>query len=508
MKEIDYIVFNFDWYDSLQELEPIDKVKILDCIFAYARHQQLPELPYYLRAIFSVLKSQIDKNVETAEQYVKSRRENGAKGGRPAKRDVYRKSAVEKLEKNQKEPTLTYANLDKPTLTYANLDKPTLTDRFLHINSDDAQRVTKVFQSINISSENSTDAQIFNFEPSEDLQQVFLPQNFVNDSVILLLQGISASTELPAQINGSEQNSAAQPFDILIVNKEIYKNLNFHLNNNKNSSEFFNEVLACVCACALLLLLLSIYYIYYYILYYYYYLKKEKEKKEKKEKDKKQNCENSTSAVQDLQPLEVEVVAVEQLAQKQEKKIEQEQLKIAAFALDTQVVATQPKTEQYLPTTQQAYDDFLSDFFSERNAIKVEQFCMSEHIMPAELRDIAQQVVNDWMLTERQHRTGQELRCHFLNTCRKKIDIQRKRKRNPTLEEKRQELIDGQIRDLQAIAAEKGSALYSETLEDKIRIINELKQKKKNGEKVDFYLGMYEDEVYRLTGDRSWLAED
>lgn len=74
----DSVVFYKSFYESINELPPESALKIYNSIFRYAFADELPELFGIEKALFTVIKPQIDAN--------NKRYENGRKGGRPPKR--------------------------------------------------------------------------------------------------------------------------------------------------------------------------------------------------------------------------------------------------------------------------------------------------------------------------------------------------------------------------------------------------------------------------------------
>lgn len=74
----DSVVFYKSFYESINELPPESALRIYNSIFGYAFADELPELSGIEKALFTVIKPQIDAN--------NKRYENGRKGGRPQKR--------------------------------------------------------------------------------------------------------------------------------------------------------------------------------------------------------------------------------------------------------------------------------------------------------------------------------------------------------------------------------------------------------------------------------------
>lgn len=74
----DSVVFYKSFYESINELPPESALKIYNSIFGYAFADELPELSGIEKALFTIIKPQIDAN--------NKRYENGRKGGRPPKK--------------------------------------------------------------------------------------------------------------------------------------------------------------------------------------------------------------------------------------------------------------------------------------------------------------------------------------------------------------------------------------------------------------------------------------
>lgn len=74
----DGVVFYKPFYESISELPPENALNIYNSIFRYGFFDEEPELPGIEKAIFTIIKPQIDAN--------NRRYENGKKGGRPPKK--------------------------------------------------------------------------------------------------------------------------------------------------------------------------------------------------------------------------------------------------------------------------------------------------------------------------------------------------------------------------------------------------------------------------------------
>lgn len=63
--------------------------------------------------------------------------------------------------------------------------------------------------------------------------------------------------------------------------------------------------------------------------------------------------------------------------------------------------------------------EFLDDFF--RDTIKIEAFCMNNHVSPERFRQISEEVVVEWQLAGQTHTDLTDARNHLINQTRKKI---------------------------------------------------------------------------------------
>ena len=88
--ERDSLLFYKSFYDAIKELDPADQAACYDAIFRYAFHGEEVELTGICKAIFLLIKPQIDAN---NQKYL-----NGLKGGRPKEEE----KTKEKPKQNQK----------------------------------------------------------------------------------------------------------------------------------------------------------------------------------------------------------------------------------------------------------------------------------------------------------------------------------------------------------------------------------------------------------------------
>ena len=112
------ILFMRSYYEAISLLDDGDRLKMYDAIVRYGLTGEEPELPPTLRALFILIKPNLDNS---AKHYVAAA-ENGKKGGRP-KNDGKNQSETEAKPKiTETKPKITEA---KPKLTEA---KPKLTE--------------------------------------------------------------------------------------------------------------------------------------------------------------------------------------------------------------------------------------------------------------------------------------------------------------------------------------------------------------------------------------------
>ena len=105
----DTFIFYMQWLRTMEDaqLTNAERSRLIDAIVTYADTGIAPTLPRLLMAIFSPIKTTIDKDAEKYAKIVAVSRENGAKGGRPKKPEKTEKNPVgysgfsEKTEKTQ-----------------------------------------------------------------------------------------------------------------------------------------------------------------------------------------------------------------------------------------------------------------------------------------------------------------------------------------------------------------------------------------------------------------------
>ena len=105
----DTFIFYMQWLRTMEDaqLNNAERMRLIDAIVTYADQGTIPKLPRLLTAIFSPIKTTIDKDAEKYAKILAVSRENGAKGGRPKKTEKTEKNPVgysgfsEKTEKTQ-----------------------------------------------------------------------------------------------------------------------------------------------------------------------------------------------------------------------------------------------------------------------------------------------------------------------------------------------------------------------------------------------------------------------
>lgn len=102
-------------------------------------------------------------------------------------------------------------------------------------------------------------------------------------------------------------------------------------------------------------------------------------------------------------------------------------------------------------TSEKIVDEFM------KNEITIEQFCMSNHITKENCRRLANEVVNEWVLTGKinEHRNITDERTHLISQIRIKIEAERKAKSNQSKADKRKawedDLMAGALQTLNEI---------------------------------------------------------
>lgn len=75
----------YNWLEALEELDPVERWKVLTSLVEYSRYGVLPELEGAAKMVFTFAKPQIDSDNQKYEDRCRINAENGAKGGRPKK---------------------------------------------------------------------------------------------------------------------------------------------------------------------------------------------------------------------------------------------------------------------------------------------------------------------------------------------------------------------------------------------------------------------------------------
>lgn len=94
----DTFIFYLEWLRTMEaaQLTNAERSRLIDAIVSYADTGTAPALPRLLMAIFSPIRTTIDKDAEKYAKIVAVNRENGARGGRP--------KGAEKPKKTQNNP--------------------------------------------------------------------------------------------------------------------------------------------------------------------------------------------------------------------------------------------------------------------------------------------------------------------------------------------------------------------------------------------------------------------
>ena len=81
-------IFYRSFYESIKELTPEQQSEVYTAVFEYSLNQNEVELSGISKAIFTLIKPQLDANLK--------RYENGSKGGRPKKEETKTKPKITK----------------------------------------------------------------------------------------------------------------------------------------------------------------------------------------------------------------------------------------------------------------------------------------------------------------------------------------------------------------------------------------------------------------------------
>ena len=107
-----YIKVYRDFIEVARELNDDERGRLFLAIMQYANGEEVPPLQGAEKIAFVVLRSQINRDDATHDEYIEKQRENGKRGGRPQKTDPE--------NKNPKNPTLKKQNPKNPTLKKQN----------------------------------------------------------------------------------------------------------------------------------------------------------------------------------------------------------------------------------------------------------------------------------------------------------------------------------------------------------------------------------------------------
>ena len=107
----DSFIFYESFYSGIRELNPEDQLEIYTAIFEYQFEEKEPQLTGIKKAIWSLIKPQLDANND--------RYENGLKGGRP-KKDTEKEETKKTTGYKNKKPLVFEKNKNKKTNGYEN----------------------------------------------------------------------------------------------------------------------------------------------------------------------------------------------------------------------------------------------------------------------------------------------------------------------------------------------------------------------------------------------------
>ena len=101
-----FVIYN-DWEEALSFFTDAETGEIFRALFRYAKDGELPEFSHNsLNAVFSFMRSALDRDRKAYEARCQKNRENGSKGGRPKKPNGF--------EENPKKPNGYFEKPKKP----------------------------------------------------------------------------------------------------------------------------------------------------------------------------------------------------------------------------------------------------------------------------------------------------------------------------------------------------------------------------------------------------------
>lgn len=105
-KKKSFVVYS-DWEEALSYFTDAEAGEIFRALFQYAKDGKMPEFSHNsLNAVFSFMKSALDRDKKAYEARCQKNRENGGKGGRPKKANGF--------EENPKKPNGYFEKPKKP----------------------------------------------------------------------------------------------------------------------------------------------------------------------------------------------------------------------------------------------------------------------------------------------------------------------------------------------------------------------------------------------------------
>ena len=98
-KKNSFVLYN-DWYEAIEELTTEEKGLLIDAIFKYHIHNELPAKDSPIKMPFNFLKPIFDANIRSYIAKCEQNRENGLLGGRPPKKP----NGLEENQTDKKKP--------------------------------------------------------------------------------------------------------------------------------------------------------------------------------------------------------------------------------------------------------------------------------------------------------------------------------------------------------------------------------------------------------------------
>ncbi|WP_295753546.1 DUF6291 domain-containing protein [uncultured Oscillibacter sp.] len=91
----EYFCAYHSYIESMEQLTDAERGRLFTACLFYSKTGEAPQLSGNERFVFPAMRSQIDRDIQNYEDFVKKQSENGKKGGRPRKPTESQKTQCE-----------------------------------------------------------------------------------------------------------------------------------------------------------------------------------------------------------------------------------------------------------------------------------------------------------------------------------------------------------------------------------------------------------------------------